>query len=134
MKYLIKYTVGNGYHCGCCRHETNYDETFYDLEEAIKFVAKFIIEEDFKLNDITPIPESPEDFIKNEFDEFEVAFDRYAFNSKVKELSGSLAKQAEKEKALQKSLDDKKKQEALEKAEKEQLELLLSKYGSKGYS
>jgi len=39
-EYVVKYTQGNGYRCGCCRSSWEREETFNSLKEAFEFCAE----------------------------------------------------------------------------------------------
>lgn len=130
MKYKIEYTVGNEYHCGCCRQ--TWDETmdFYKYEDVVNEVATRIgNKHDFVLNEVTPIPESPNDFIHDEvWNEYTVKFDRKQFDADVEKLASELVlKKESEEKKKREEEEFKKKHEQEDKDRREYLRL-KSKY------
>ncbi len=89
MKYLVKYTQGNGYTCSCCSHWTNEIQEFLEIQEAITFVAD-LQNKKYKNNyfdEIEPIPTSKDDFN----DDGTIVFDRLEFDRLVETETKRLA-------------------------------------------
>jgi hypothetical protein len=129
MKYLINSTRGNGYGCSCCSHYEDNTDTADTLDEAVSIIAYIFAKDDYRLSsfdDITPIPENPNDFILKD-GEYVPNFNKEHILNLAKELS---------KKYVQKMKEDKlKAQEELnrsrERLELAELERLKRKYESR---
>lgn len=114
MKYRIDYTIGNGYTCNCCSCYTPHSEMVDTYGDAIRYVANIHLNKLESIDEITPIPESPDDFIHDEvYNEYTVKFDRNQFDADVERLKSELIliRESEEKKKLEEELIKKKKEQ-----------------------
>lgn len=131
MKFIINYVRGNGYHCHCCRSSYDKRETVDSYEEAVKLVAGLKAEkengEDVRYESITPVPESPGDFILE--DTYWVPnFNESDFDVATAKLSKEMVDKSIKEKAEEEQRMAIQAAEDLVRREKAELERLSAKY------
>lgn len=131
MKYRIEYTIGNGYTCNCCSRWSNETIERHTREKAIETVAGILLYDygDGYYDTTIGIAESPDDFIKNEFGEFEINFNLAEFEKEAKELSEKIKLQRIEEEKIKKEKEETEKILRREEAEKKEFERLKAKFG-----
>lgn len=145
MKYLIKYQRGNGETCHCHSDWRDDIEEIGDYENAVKYVFDLKMADSGirRFDGIVPIPESPDEFIKEDdvWDEsgfrWSVNFNEDDFLEDVDKLikQEELAEQKRKQELEQIAAEQKLKQQKLENkrkeiAERAEFERLKAKFGA----